>query len=201
MITVSRSASRYARVAAFATWFVAAVANAHPHVWIKYAAAVQMRGASVVAIVETWRFTAGFPVQLAGVDSLPDNGPVGPEQTKLFREQAFQSLAGAHYFNHLFVDGKPQPFRDPTDFRVSMVDGKIQYEFKLAVSPPVSVTGHQVDLGIWDDSFFVDYEPESANAVRLVGGPAAACTAKPFPDRAHPIFGGIVIPQSTALSC
>jgi ABC-type uncharacterized transport system substrate-binding protein len=201
MKSVSRLTTRCARLAAAASLLAAQAVSAHPHVWIQYSAKVQMRGAAIVAVSETWRFTDGFPVQLVGIDSLPDNGPVGPAQTKIFREQAFQSLAGSGYFSHLFVDGKPQTFRDPGDFRVSVVGGKIQYAFTLTLAAPVTVTGHQVELGIWDDSFFVDYEPDSANAITLSGHPAASCTAKPFADRAHPIFGGIVIPQGTALSC
>lgn len=201
MKSVFRLTARVARLAAAAAWCVATAASAHPHVWIKYSAAVQMHGAAIVAVSETWLFTEGFPVQLAGIDSLPDNGPVGPAQTKIFHDQAFQSLAGAGYFSHLFVDGKPQTFRDPGDFRVSVVGGKIQYAFTLTLAAPVTVTGHQVELGIWDDSFFVDYEPDTANAITLAGHPAASCAAKPFADRAHPIFGGIVIPQATALSC
>jgi hypothetical protein len=63
------------------------------------------------------------------------------------------------------------------------------------------VKAHKVSLGIWDDSFFVDYEPDGANAVTIEGHGATTCTAKPFTDHAHPIFNGIVVPQAMAISC
>jgi ABC-type uncharacterized transport system substrate-binding protein len=175
-------------------------AAAHPHVWIKYSAQLRMQGTSVLAIKETWRFTEGFPVQLAGIDALPDSGVLDAKQTAIFKEQAFQSLAGAQYFSHLFVDGKPQRVLDPDDFHVSVDHGKVVYSFTLKLAAPVRVTGHQVALGIWDESFFVDYEPDAANAI-TAGGGAATCTTRPFVDHAHPIFNGIVVPQATALSC
>jgi ABC-type uncharacterized transport system substrate-binding protein len=180
--------------------FVSGAAAAHPHVWIKYSAQLRMHGTSVLAIKQMWRFTEGFPVQLVGIDALPDNGVLNAKQTAIFREQAFASLAGAQYFSHLFVDGQPQQVLDPDDFRVSVEQGKVVYTFTLKLAKPVNVTGHQVALGIWDDSFFVDYEPDAAQAITLDGA-APTCTAKPFADRAHPIFNGIVVPQATAISC
>lgn len=189
---------RLAGVAAFA---VSGVAAAHPHVWIRFSAHVQMQGTSVVSIAQSWRFSEGFPVQLVGIDTLPDNGPLDAKQTAIFREQAFSSLAGAQYFSHLFVDGDAQRLGDPANFRVRVDHGKLVYTFTLPLKKPVDVSAHKVSLGIWDDSFFVDYEPDGANAVTLDGHAASSCTAKPFQDHAHPIFNGIVVPQATAISC
>jgi ABC-type uncharacterized transport system substrate-binding protein len=84
---------------------------------------------------------------------------------------------------------------------VSVDHGKLVYTFTLALKKPVDVSAHKVSLGIWDDSFFVDYEPDGANAVTIEGHAASSCAAKSFQDRAHPIFNGIVVPQATAISC
>jgi ABC-type uncharacterized transport system substrate-binding protein len=189
------------RLIGVALFVVSGVAAAHPHVWIRFAARVQMQGTAITAIVQTWRFSEGFPVQLVGIDTLPDNGPLDAKQTAIFREQAFASLAGTQYFNHLYVDGQPQRLGEPAGFRVSVDHGKLVYSFTLPLKKPIDVTAHKVSLGIWDDSFFVDYEPDDANAVTIDGHAAASCTAKPYQDHAHPIFNGIVVPQATALSC
>jgi ABC-type uncharacterized transport system substrate-binding protein len=189
------------RLAGAALFVVSGVAAAHPHVWIRFTAHVQMQGTSVTAIAETWRFSEGFPVQLVGIDTLPDSGPLDARQTAIFREQAFSSLAGAGYFSHLYADGEVQRLGNPTGFRVSIDQGKLVYTFVLPLKKPIDVTAHKVSLGIWDESFFVDYEPDGANAVSIDGHAASTCTAKPFQDHAHPIFNGIVVPQATALSC
>ena len=181
--------------------FVSGTAAAHPHVWIRFTAHVQMQGTRVISIAETWRFTEGFPVQLVGIDALPDNGPLDAKQTAIFRDQAFSSLAGAQYFSHLYADGEALTLGDPTGFRVSVDHGKLVYTFALTLKKPIDVKAHKVSLGIWDDSFFVDYEPDGANAVTVEGHAASTCTAKPFPDHAHPIFNGIVLPQAMAISC
>lgn len=195
-------APRVGTLAPLIALLVCGAAYAHPHVWIKYAAQVQLQGTSIVAIEETWRFSEGFPVQLAGIDALPENGPLNAKETAIFWNQAFSQLGDLQYFNHLFVDGQLQPFVDPADFHVSVDHGKITYSFTLKLVKPVQVKNRQVALGIWDDSYFVDYEPDDSKAAVSVGGRAATgCTAKSFADRAHPIFGGLVIPQATAISC
>lgn len=189
------------RLIGVALFAASGVAAAHPHVWIRFSARVQMQGTSVISIAQTWRFSEGFPVQLVGIDTLPDNGPLDAKQTAIFREQAFSSLAGAQYFSHLFVDGEAQRLGDPAGFRVSVDHGKLVYTFTLTLKKTVDVSAHKVSLGIWDDSFFVDYEPDGANAVTIEGHASPSCAAKPFQDRAHPIFNGIVVPQATAISC
>lgn len=174
---------------------------AHPHVWIAYSAQLQMEGRTVLAVAQTWRFTKGFPAQLTGIDTLPQDGPLDAKQSAIFKQQAFASLASTSYFNHLFVDGKPQRFRDPDDFRVSIDHGRIVYSFTLKLVSPVSADGHQLDLGIWDDSFFVAYAPDGQNAVTIGPNAQASCTAKSFMDHSHPIFNGIVVPLANAISC
>ncbi|GAB7527288.1 DUF1007 family protein [Paraburkholderia sp. 2C] len=189
------------RALSIAALLVSGTVAAHPHVWIRFTARVQMRGTHVISIAESWRFSEGFPVQLVGIDALPDNGPLDAKQTAIFREQAFSSLAGTQYFTHLFADGEALGLGEPAGFRVSVEHGKLVYTFMLPLKKPVDVKAHSVSLGIWDDSFFVDYEPDGVNPVTIEGNAASTCNAKPFADRAHPIFNGIVVPQAMAISC
>ena len=195
----SRPFARFGMTALFMGISTAAVA--HPHVWIAYSAQLQMDGATVTGVAQTWRFTKGFPVKLIGIDSLPDDGPLDEKQTAVLKQQAFASLAGVSYFSHLFVDGKTQRFLDPNDFHVSIDHGRIEYTFTLKLVTPVTVSGHDVELGIWDDSFFVAYSPDTQPAITTTGHPASTCSTRPFADHAHPIFNGIVVPQATAISC
>lgn len=179
----------------------ASFAWAHPHVWIAYTANIRMENTSIVALDETWRFTEGFPVQLVGVDQLPENGLLNAAQTQRFHDQAFASLAHASFFTHLFVDGSAQAFGEPTGFQVSVADGKIVYSFRLPLAAPVDIRGKQVELGVWDPSYYVDYEAQSGAGVALAPGAPANCSVRSFVDKAHPIFNGFVLPHASALTC
>jgi ABC-type uncharacterized transport system substrate-binding protein len=176
-------------------------AYAHPHVWIRYSAAIDMHGTTIVAINETWVFSRGFPVAITGLTELPANGPLNAAQTQLFWEQAFSSLKDADYFTHLFVGGAPAHFATASNFRVAIENGHVVYRFSVTPDKAIDVAHADVALGVWDDTFFVDYEPSDARHVTL--GPAAAhtCKVQDFDDSQHPIFGGAVVPLSTRITC
>ncbi|HXZ06603.1 MAG TPA: DUF1007 family protein [Paraburkholderia sp.] len=180
---------------------VPALANAHPHVWITDTAVAQMHGNALYAVQERWLFSKGFPVSLAGdMSGLPRSGPVDEKHTAMLKAQAFSSLKGADYFTHVFVDGKPVAIGEARDFSVSVENGRIVYTFVVPLATSVDVTHASVELGIWDDTFFVDFQPGSP-PVAFDAGATKACTAQSFEDRQHSIFSGSIFPQSNKLSC
>ena len=160
-----------------------------------------MEGTSIIALDERWQFTQGFPVQLIGIGPLPASGPLDAAQTQRFFDQAFASLARTSYFNHLFVDGNPQRFGEPSHFKVSVEDGKITYGFLLPLAAPLDVRGKQVEFGEWDPSFYVDFEPASADAVSFAPGKPTSCSIHEVVDSAHPIFNGFLLPHASAITC
>lgn len=178
-----------------------ALANAHPHVWITGTAVAQMHGSALYAVQERWLFSKGFPVSLAGdMSGLPRSGPVDEKHTAMLKAQAFASLKGADYFTHVFADGKPIGIGEARDFSVSVENGRIVYSFVVPLAAPVDVAHASVELGIWDDSFFVDFQPGSP-PLSFDDGSSKTCTAQSFEDRQHTIFGGTIFPQSSKLSC
>lgn len=177
---------------------------AHPHVWITYSSVASMRGSTLNAVQEKWIFSRGFPVSIVGdLADMPKAGPLGPKYVGIFKQQAFDSLKGAGYFTHVFVDGKPARFGEPRNFAVSIDDGRIVYTFELPLADKVDLRLGQVQLGVWDETFFVDFQPPSQSA-SPVGFDAAApttCTAQPLEDKVHAIFGGAIYPLSVKLAC
>lgn len=191
-------------VAAACCVLAAAPLAAHPHVWITYASVALMHGSTLNAVQEKWTFSRGFPVSIVGdLADMPKAGPVGPRYVGIFKQQAFDSLKGADYFTHVFVDGKPARFGEPRNFSVSIDDGRIVYSFELPLADNVDLKVDQVQLGIWDETFFVDFQPPSKGVSPVVFDAAAptTCTAHPFEDKAHPIFGGAIYPFSVKLAC
>jgi ABC-type uncharacterized transport system substrate-binding protein len=178
--------------------------SAHPHVWINYASIAQMQGSELNAVREKWTFSEGFPVSIVGdLTDMPKSGPLGPKYTKIFKQQAFDSLKAANYFTHVFVDGKPANFGEALNFSVAIENGHVVYTFVLPLTGKVDLKRSAVQLGIWDDTFFVDFQAPSNNESALTFDSAApkTCAAQPFEDRDHPIFGGAIFPRSTRLSC
>lgn len=161
-----------------------------------------MQGTQVDAVQEKWVFEQGFPVSLViDLTHIPKAGPLAGADVAAFKEQAFDSLKGADYFTHLFVGGHAIPFDEPQHFAVAVENGKIVYTFLLPLQKPVDAARAALEVGIWDDSFFVDYEPSSKPAVRFSTTGATSCKAEPFQDHDHPIFGGAMFPFASKVSC
>ncbi|WP_256982651.1 DUF1007 family protein [Caballeronia sordidicola] len=176
--------------------------EAHPHVWISYSMVAQMQGTSLVALQQTWVFSRGFPFSMIGdFSGMPKSGLLNPDYTATFKAQAFSMLKSSNYFTHVFVDGKPVAIGETRNFSVSIEQGRIVYRFLLPLGKPVDMKRERVTLGVWDDTFFVDFESAAQPMVTLNAGSSSNCRAVAYEDRDHPIFGGTVFPEASKLSC
>jgi len=179
-----------------------APAQAHPHVWINYSMVAQTQGTLLVAMQQTWIFSKGFPFSLVGDFShMPKSGPLNAGYTATFKAQAFSLLKSSDYFTHVFVDGRVVALGEARNFSVSIEQGQVVYRFLLPLGKPVDVKRERVTLGVWDDTFFVDFENAAQPMLTLSAGSPGSCKAVAFEDRDHPIFGGSIFPQASRLSC
>jgi ABC-type uncharacterized transport system substrate-binding protein len=179
-----------------------AAAQAHPHVWINYSMVAETQGTQLVAMQQTWIFSKGFPFSLVGDFShMPKSGPLNADYTATFKAQAFSLLKSSDYFTHVFVDGKAVPVGDARNFSVSIEQGHVVYRFLLPLLKPVDFKRERVTLGVWDDTFFVDFESAAQPVLTLGAGSPVNCRAAAFEDHDHPIFGGSILPQASRLSC
>jgi ABC-type uncharacterized transport system substrate-binding protein len=179
-----------------------ALTQAHPHVWINYSMVAQTQGTLLVAMQQTWIFSKGFPFSLVGdFSGMPKSGPLNANYTATFKAQAFSLLKSSDYFTHVFVDGKTAAVGEAHNFSVSIEQGHVVYRFLLPLVKPVDVKRERVTLGVWDDTFFVDFESAAQPVLTLGAGAPGNCKAASFEDHDHPIFGGSVFPQASRLSC
>jgi ABC-type uncharacterized transport system substrate-binding protein len=177
-------------------------AGAHPHVWIAYSATAQMRGNTLIAVQETWTFSKGFPFSLVGdFSDAPTSGPLDAKHTAIVWKQTFAPLKGADYFTHVFVDGKPVGLADARDFSVAIENRQMVYRFVVPLAVPADVRRAAVEVGVWDETFFVDFEGVNAHPLAVDAAAPKACRALTFEDRQHPIYYGTIFPVSSKLSC
>jgi ABC-type uncharacterized transport system substrate-binding protein len=189
-------------LAALALMSISLHAVAHPHVWIDYSATAQMTGSKITAIRETWTFTKTYPFSLVGdFSDAPTSGPMDAKHTALIYKQAFSNLRTVNYFTHVFANGKEAPVGEARDFAVAVEDKHMVYRFLVPLNKPVDVKASKVTVGIWDDSFFVDFNARGPQPVTLDETAARTCSATRFDDRDHPIFSGMVTPIASKISC
>ncbi|WP_323118288.1 DUF1007 family protein [Burkholderia alba] len=180
-------------------------ADAHPHVWVLYALNLEMERGAAVAIDAEWMFTNGFQALLpVDLSRYPKNGALSPQDTEALRRTAFQSLKDVGYFTHAYVQGRAVPLGEPQRFSVAMRDGKLVYTFRMALTQPVDPSRTPLELGVWDDEFFVDFEMKK-DGVRTSGikpaGTRAACRVFYTPDANHAVYYGTYAPMSATVAC
>lgn len=177
-------------------------AIAHPHVWINWTSVAQMRGTTLVAIQETWSFAEGFPVSIVGdIADIPKSGPLDAKHTAMFKQQAFDSLRNTGYFTHVFANGKALNMGTARDFSVAIENGHVVYHFVAPLVTPVDITRRDVRIGVWDESFFVDFQKAQATPLSFSTPSASDCHVSAFEDHDHAIFGGAIFPEAYKLSC
>lgn len=156
----------------------------------------------VTGIRETWTFTRVFPFSLVGdFSDAPTSGPMDAKHTAIIWKQAFSSLKGADYFTHVYANGKPLAVGEAREFNVAIEDKHMVYRFLVPLKSSVDAKALNVTVGIWDETFFVDFESVQHRPIELDGAGSHDCTAESFEDRDHPIFSGLLTPRASKISC
>ena len=176
------------------TWRVAALglvlglasatpAGAHPHVWITVKSQIAFTpDGKVSAVVHDWVFDemySSFATQgLAKPGEL-----VKREQFAPLAQENAGSLAEIGYFTTLKIGGKPVEFGSVTDYWMEeRPDHLVEFHVTLPLKTP-SPLAKFVTLRVADPEYFIDFEFDDKNPVKLLSPPpgCSASVAKPKP--------------------
>lgn len=180
---------------------LAGSALAHPHVWIDNVTTFRFAEGRIVAIRLRWTFDEMFGGSIIGQFDRNRNKRFEPQEMEALKKGAFDNLEGFGWFTHLTVDMKSVPVKAVTDFKASVENGRLVYEFTIPVDPPIDPLAARVGLGIYDPEFFVDVEVGGRESVRYEGLEGLACRTNTAENARNPIYGGQVNPMETILTC
>jgi ABC-type uncharacterized transport system substrate-binding protein len=160
-----------------------APASAHPHVWITVKSQIAFApDGKVTAVVHDWVFDemySAFATQgLAKPGEL-----VKREQFAPLAQENAGSLAEIGYFTTLKIGGKPVEFGSVTDYWMEeRPDHLVEFHVTLPLKTP-SPLAKFVTLRVADPEYFIDFEFDDKNPVKLLSPPpgCSASVAKPKP--------------------
>jgi ABC-type uncharacterized transport system substrate-binding protein len=159
-------------LAAFAALAMSAVAaQAHPHVWITMTSMViYAPDGTVTGIRHAWTFDDMFSAfATQGIDSKQRN-VFSREELEPLAKTNIESLKDFDYFTIARVNGKKADFIDPPKgYYLDYKDQILTLHFTLPFKTPQKAQDIQIE--IYDPSYFVDFSFEKDNAVALVGAP------------------------------
>ncbi|MGE3150967.1 MAG: DUF1007 family protein [Pseudorhodoplanes sp.] len=155
-------------------------ASAHPHVWVTMKSElVYAPDGSVTGIRHAWTFDDMFSAYaLQGIES-KQKGVYTRDELKSLAEVNVTSLKEYAYFTYAKANGKKTALTDPVDYWLDYKDQVLTLNFTLPFKTPVKA--HDLQLEIYDPSYFVDFALADKDPVKLAGAPTG-CTlavAKP----------------------
>lgn len=151
-------------------------ALAHPHVWVKAASElVYAPDGTITGVRHSWTFDDMFSAYaLQGIES-KTKGVYTREELAPLAQTNVESLKEFAFFTFAKADGRKQRFQEPVDYYLEYKDAALVLHFTLPFKTPFK--SHRMQLEIFDPSYFVDFQLQEKDPIRLVGAPAACATA------------------------
>jgi ABC-type uncharacterized transport system substrate-binding protein len=146
-------------------------ATAHPHVWVSVKSEIIYGpDGSATGISNAWTFDDAFSAfAVQGLDQ-KTKGEYTREELGPLAEENAKGLKEFDYFTHATANGKKTAFNDPVDYWLEYADERLTLHFLLPFKAPVKT--QDLELQIFDPTFFVAFGLAEKNPVALVGAPA-----------------------------
>jgi ABC-type uncharacterized transport system substrate-binding protein len=170
--------------AAFAA-ISASGARAHPHVWVTYETTIVYDQGAMTGVEHVWTFDDMYTAMaVEGLDKNND-GKYDREELAELAKVNMDGLKEFDYFTFAKLGTADLKFSGPAEPWLEHVNGVLRLHFKLPLVSPVLAEAEGISLSIYDPSFFIAFEPEKTDALKLAGAPVgcAAIFADPQADK------------------
>jgi ABC-type uncharacterized transport system substrate-binding protein len=176
-------------------------ADAHPHVLIDVQTVVEFRQGMIVSLLMGWKFDPVYSASLMKDFDANKDGRLDAKEMAKIEKEAFQDTRPQSYFTYPKVDGKPVTGLAATDFKVMGVKDSLLYAFRLPLPQPVDPRKTSFSFSTYEETYYIDIDFPTDNAVVVNGEGSAGCRATIAPDRANALLGGVVIPKKAEIVC
>ena len=158
-------------------------ARAHPHVWVTVKSQIAFTPeGKVSAVIHDWVFDEMYS-SFATQGLAPAGQLVKKEQFAPLAKENAGSLAEIGYFTTLKIGGKSMDFGTVTDYWMQeRPDHLVEFHVTLPLKTPTPITKF-LTLRVSDPEFFIDFEFDDKEPVKLVSAPSGCVVtvAKPKP--------------------
>lgn len=165
-------------VAAVAGFAVSSPARAHPHVWVTFATTIVYDKGTLIGFDHIWTFDDAY-TQMA-VEGLDKNGDgvYSREELAELADVNMQGLKDFDYFTYARLGDKPLKLAAPQDAWLEHKNGIMSLHFRMPLEQPVLAEAEGFNFAIYDPSFFIAFEPEQTDAIKLSAGAPQGCKAE-----------------------
>jgi ABC-type uncharacterized transport system substrate-binding protein len=159
-----------------ASLMAAAPASAHPHMWVTYELTVDYDQGTVTGVDHVWTFDDAYTAMaLEGLDKNNDGKYDQSELAELLKVN-MDGLKDFNYFTVAKLGTTELSFSPPTAAHLEYTNGILRLYFHLPLAKPVLADADGLSFAVFDPSYFIAFEPEKTDAVKLAAAPQG-CTA------------------------
>lgn len=173
----------------------------HPHVWIDAHSEVYFEGGRLDRVVHHWTFDELFTESILLDYDGNRNRRIEERERRDIEAYAFTNLRYYDYFTHLVVEGRQVPITEVKDFNARVENNRLVYSFTIPLDLNVDRGWQRVNLGVWDDTYFVEVSYASP-AVAVYGaresGIEIDLAMQENPGEAY--WGGFVVPREIRIA-
>lgn len=132
------------------------------------------------------------------------DGRLDAAELATLAERIERVIAQQHYHTHLKVDGKPAPLAGIDGLTLDLQDGRLRARFRSALVAPIDPRRQRAILGLYDDSYYIQFGFDPARDFRIDGALPAGCKLETYVDREttlYEIVGSKVHATVTEIRC
>lgn len=162
---------------ALAAWLIIpGPAAAHPHMWITYEMTVDYDKGMVTGVDHIWSFDDSYAVMaLEGLDTNND-GKYDQAELEPLLKVNMDGLKDFNYFTVAKLGNEALQFSPPENARLEYSNKVLKLRFHLSLAKPVFADAEGLTIAVFDPSYFIAFEPEATDAIKLAAAPPG-CSA------------------------
>jgi ABC-type uncharacterized transport system substrate-binding protein len=143
------------------------VADAHPHVFITYSAAIIFDDRDIGGLRLTWTFDEMYSQMIQSDYTGAKSGAVTPDDVRTIEKEAFANLANYGYFLDVKINDEPVRVTKVKDFDVKFVDHRAVYQFTVPLETTKPRSPNVIEIGVFDREYYVEFSLKEKEAVML----------------------------------
>jgi ABC-type uncharacterized transport system substrate-binding protein len=142
-------------------------AFAHPVILITYTVGYRFDANGLQGFTETWWFDKIHSKQILQMFDSNHNGTIDPSELPALQRGYFDDLKDYNFFNSVVVNGRAVPTTKVSDFSARFADDQLIYTFFVPLPIPATSSSQEVDITIWDPTYYTDLTPRGNDAVAI----------------------------------
>lgn len=157
-------------------------AAAHPHVWVTVETTVLYEGGAITGLQHKWTFDDMYTAMaIQGLDANGD-GQYSREELKELAQVNIDGLREFGYFTVAKLGKAPVNAKPPVDYYLEYKDGLLSLHFTLPFAEPVLSDAPDFNFAVFDESFFIAFDFEKEDPVKLAGAPQGCAANIGIPE-------------------